>query len=111
MKPEMTDEAAQLHIATSTAPKVTAESIEAKIFGAEYSFHGTMTICIVTMKNGFQVLGMSACASPENFNAELGKKLAYEKAFNQIWTLEGYLLREKLSGMMPPVLPADISAA
>lgn len=56
-----------------------------------------MTMAIVAMKNGFVVIGKSAPASPENFNAELGKKLAYEDAVRQIWMLEGYLLRDQLS--------------
>lgn len=111
MKPEMTNEQANQVLATSTAPKVTKEGIQAKIFGVEYLYHGVMTICIITMKNGFQVHDASACASPENFNAELGRKIAYDKAFSQIWALEGYLLREKLSGMMPPALGEAVPAA
>lgn len=40
--------------------------------------------------------GESACASPENFDPEIGRKIAYDNAFNKIWLLEGYLLKEKL---------------
>ncbi|WEI10435.1 Gp49 family protein [Acinetobacter soli] len=55
-----------------------------------------LTFCVITLKNGFTVTGESACASPENFNAEIGRKIARENARNKIWQLEGYLLKEKL---------------
>ena len=57
----------------------------------------TLTFCVLILKNGFTVTGESACASPENFNAEIGQKIAYENARNKIWQLEGYLLKEKLN--------------
>lgn len=56
-----------------------------------------LTFCVITLKNGFTVTGESACASPENFNEEIGQKIAYENAKNKIWQLEGYLLKENLS--------------
>lgn len=56
-----------------------------------------LSICILVMKNGFTVIGKSAPASPENFNAELGRKLAYEDAIRQLWPLMGFALRQKLS--------------
>lgn len=77
--------------------KVTIESIEAKIVHTDYVRIGeTLTICALTMANGFVVTGESACASPENFNAELGQKFARENAVNKVWALEGYLLKERL---------------
>ena len=57
----------------------------------------TLTFCILILRNGFTVTGESACASPENFNAEIGRKIARENAREKIWLLEGYLLKEKLS--------------
>ena len=56
-----------------------------------------LSICILAMKNGFNVIGKSAPASLENFNAELGRKLAYEDCIRQFWPLMGYALREKLA--------------
>ena len=56
-----------------------------------------LTICVLVLKNGFTVTGESACASPENFDAEIGRKIARENAVNKIWALEGYLLKERLS--------------
>lgn len=56
-----------------------------------------LSICILVMKNGFTVIGKSAPAAPENFNADLGRKLAYEDAVKQLWPLMGYALRERLA--------------
>lgn len=55
-----------------------------------------LTFCVIVLKNGFTVTGESACASPENFDPEIGCKVAYENARSKIWMLEGYLLKEKL---------------
>lgn len=56
----------------------------------------TVTICMVTMKNGWMLVGMSAPASPENFDAAHGRKLAYDRCIMQIWPLMGYMLKEQL---------------
>lgn len=56
-----------------------------------------LTFCVLVLKNGFTVTGESACASPENFDAEIGQKIARQNAVNKIWLLEGYLLKQKLS--------------
>ena len=64
-------------------------------YGKEYPL-SLLTFCVLVLENGFTVTGESACASPENFNEEIGKKIAYENARNKIWQLEGYLLKEKL---------------
>ena len=55
-----------------------------------------LTFCVLILKNGFTVTGESACASPDNFDAEIGKKIAYQNAREKIWMLEGYLLKQKL---------------
>lgn len=55
-----------------------------------------LTICVMVLKNGFTVVGKSSCASPENFNAEIGKDVAWRDAKEQIWPLEGYLLKQNL---------------
>ena len=95
-----------------TAPRVTpariAEVIDGEIYftalnGADGAgipaFIGSelLTFCVLKLKNGFTVTGESACASPENFDAEIGRKIARENAVNKIWALEGYLLKEQLS--------------
>jgi N4 Gp49/Sf6 Gp66 family protein len=81
------------------APRVNPERIDAQILAEQYHvFPGTsLTVCALTLKNGFQVTGESASASPENFDAELGRKIARSHARSKIWALEGYLLRSKLA--------------
>lgn len=56
-----------------------------------------LSLCFLVMRNGFTVVGKSAPASPENFNAELGKKFAYEDAVRQLWPLMGFALRDRLA--------------
>ena len=58
---------------------------------------GLLTFCVLVLKNGFTVTGESACASPENFDAELGRKIARQNAVQKVWSLMGYELRTKLS--------------
>lgn len=55
-----------------------------------------VTICIIILENGFKVEGVSACVDPAIFDAEIGKEEAYKNAFNKIWEIEGYLLKQKL---------------
>lgn len=81
------------------APRVTAKRITSLIVRDEYYVfpNTTVTICLLHLKNGFSVTGESACASPENFDAALGEKIAYDNAREKIWALEGYALRNELS--------------
>jgi hypothetical protein len=82
-----------------TAPRITPEKIDATI--REEYFHvvpgSCLTLCVLTLQNGFTVTGESACASPENFNEELGRKISRDRAKEKIWALEGYALRTLLS--------------
>jgi len=95
-----------------TAPRVTPQMIENSIaeeytFTAAAALKGTpgetsqscklLTICVLVLKNGFSVTGDSACASPENFDAELGARIARGHAKDKIWALEGYLLKQTLA--------------
>lgn len=81
-----------------TAPRITPADIDAQIAAASYHvFEGTTTtVCCLLLRNGFTVVGESACADPRNFNEELGRKIAYDNARNKIWALEGYRLRDRL---------------
>lgn len=103
-----------------TAPRVTAGDIALNVSSVHYftaldgvngvikgDYHdtgngdsvslGLLTFCVIVLKNGFTVVGKSACASPENFDAEIGKKIAYENAFEEIGPLMGYALKDRLS--------------
>lgn len=56
----------------------------------------TATICNILMINGFSVRGESACVDPIKFDEAVGRKIAYDNAFDKLWQLEGYLLAERL---------------
>ena len=81
-----------------TAPRLTPGLIDAAIKGEQYHvFEGAcLTVCCLTLQNGFTVTGESACVSPENFDAELGRKIARQNAINKIWPLMGYALKQRL---------------
>ncbi len=86
------------------APRLNPQMIDATIVAEQYHvFPGTtLTVCALTLRNGFIVTGESAAASPENFDKEIGRKISRENARNKIWALEGYLLRSQLAGQIVP---------
>lgn len=87
----------QAIVETKTAPRVTEASIKGKIADVEYFRVRHLTICIITLRNGFFVEGHSAPAAPENYDQQVGERYAYDNAFRQLWPLEGYLLRDQLA--------------
>lgn len=109
-------------LGANVGPRVTPADIEAKIasehyFTAAHGVEGAMarlelhqrhpgetpanlgllTFCVIVLRNGFTVTGESACASPGNFNAEIGRHIARENAIAKVWPLMGYALREQLA--------------
>lgn len=109
-----------------TAPRVTPEDIEANIVSEHYftardgrrgaladgTYVGRerprpaeedlaaldlLTFCVLVLRNGFTVTGESACASPDNFDDEIGRKIARQNAVAKIWPLMGYELRSRLA--------------
>ncbi len=119
----MTDQAIEQEIQAKglTAPRITPADIEANIASEHYftaedgavagvlSRHGFMpaedqiprelgllTFCVLVLRNGFTVSGESACASPENFDDEVGRKIARQNAVSKIWPLLGFALKQKL---------------
>jgi hypothetical protein len=115
----MNDQAIEQEIQTKglTAPRVTPADINANI-ASEFYFTATegvlgashmgtvpagraksldlLTFCVIVLRNGYTVTGESACASPENFDAELGRKIARQNAVDKIWPLMGYALKQRL---------------
>lgn len=103
-----------------TAPRVTPADIEANILSEHYFTAGDgyagaaaltieedgviqppeqldlLTFCVLILQNGYTVTGESACASPENFDAEVGRKVARANAVNKVWPLMGYALKQQL---------------
>ncbi|OJU89157.1 MAG: hypothetical protein BGO13_11790 [Burkholderiales bacterium 66-5] len=108
----------EIQAKANVAPRVTPQDIEAEIASEFYftaadgvrgeSEMGTspagrakslelLTFCVLVLKNGFTVTGESACVSPENFSAEIGRKVARQKAVEKIWPLLGFRLRDRLT--------------
>lgn len=82
-----------------TKPRITIESIEAEIEG--YCFwqplNTTVTVCLIQFKNGYTVVGHSACVSRDNFDAALGEKIAWQHAIDQCWSLFVFRLALELA--------------
>ena len=117
-----------------TAPRITPADIEAEIAEVHY-FTGTdclvgmlyragqdvdrkvngigplslLTFCVIVLRNGFTVTGESACASPENFDAEIGRKIARANAVQKIWPLMGYALKQHLSTVIALQVRGEVS--
>lgn len=81
-----------------TAPRITPDHVESVIVEEQYHvFPGTqLTMCCLTLANGYTVSGESSCVSPNNFDVDLGRKIARDKAKNKIFALEAYLLQQQL---------------
>lgn len=82
------------------APRVTSQDVADSVIAESFTVlpSGRTTICELTMENGFTVRGESSVVCLDNFDAEIGKKVAREDAVSKIWPLLGYALREKLFG-------------
>ncbi len=85
-----------------TAARVTPGQIDDTIINDTYwnPPGTTLTVCALKLKNGAMVVGESACVSDKNFDAAIGRKIAYANARDKIWALEGYLLRQKLTTLI-----------
>lgn len=100
-----------------TTPRITPADVEANIASEHYFTAGEavkatepddhryfcaapplglLTFCVLVLRNGFTVTGESACASPENFDAEIGRKIARQNAIAKVWPLMGYELKQRL---------------
>ena len=91
----ITNEELEQKLEESPAPRVTKEYMESRIKSADYHRIGeTVTLCSITLDNGYSVRGESACVNPENYNKEIGEKISYDNAFRQLWALFGFLLAE-----------------
>ena len=84
-----------------TARRITPDMLDAEIADEQYHvFTGScLTVCALTLRNGFTVTGESACASPENFNAEIGQKIARANAREKLWPLLGFRLRDEMAAL------------
>ncbi len=86
--------------ARRTSPRMMASSAAAHNEKGGIDTHDSLkllTFCVLVLRNGFTVTGESACASPENFDAEIGRKIARQNAVAKVWPLMGYALKNKLA--------------
>ena len=83
-------------VAKATGPRVTKEELEANIADKAFYYHGLLTICVITLRNGFTVVGESACAWPANYDKDIGERLSFSDAQGKIWPLMGYHLKQQL---------------
>lgn len=113
--------------AHSTAPRITPELLDENIVAINYLnvgdailrtgqqpdhvSHHLLTLCILVLKNGFTITGQSACASPANFNKEIGERLALADAKRQVWPLMAYRLKEQLNAIHQVTSKQDASDA
>jgi hypothetical protein len=100
-----------------TAPRITLAHVEATIVAEAYItgdaipiwltnpevdpkfISGEMpalTVCVLVLRNGFKVTGMSAPSSLTNFDSNVGRMAARADAVSKVWLLEGYLLKQEL---------------
>jgi hypothetical protein len=108
--PEVNDDQIELR-AQNNGPRVTAEDITRLIKQEQYwQVPGTtVTVCCLTLENGFSVVGHGACISPENYDAVLGRDIAYTEARNKIWELQGYLRKQQLFERYTDTIHAKLS--
>ena len=81
-----------------TGKRITYDEVVATVVDEDYHvFPKTqLTVCCLTLRNGFTVTGESACVDPANFNKEIGEEIAKNKAISNIWGFEAYLLQQKI---------------
>lgn len=112
--PLLSDDGLAQAIAATPAERVTEEYIRSRIVGTEYLIvpGTTVTICHITLDNGYSVRGESACVNPANFRQDIGERFAHDDAFRKLWPLFGFLLAEAnhRRGHGVPALPVDLIA-
>ena len=111
--------------ARATAPRVSLQDIEGAIASKHFVNAGAaiaaggetapepltlLTLCFLTMTNGFTIVGKSAPASPENFDQEKGETFAYEDAVRQAWPLMGFSLRDRLASIAAAEAQPEVEA-
>ena len=101
--PSVTEAELKAHQEKIGGKRVTLDTLKANIVKEEYHVFPSsqLTVCVLTLQNGFTVTGESACADPAMFNEEIGQKIARENAERKIWPLMGYALKEEMMKEVP----------
>jgi hypothetical protein len=92
----MTEKTIEALLRASIGERVTLEYMEGRIASKDFTVlpDSTVTICNITLDNGYSVRGESACVDPANFNQEIGRHYAEKQAIDKLWPLFGFLLAE-----------------
>lgn len=85
-------------MAKGQAPRVTLEEVRAAIKQVSYTVlpNGRTTVCQITLDNDFTVEDSSACVCADNYDAEIGERIAYENTLNEVWKVLGFRLADRL---------------
>jgi Phage protein (N4 Gp49/phage Sf6 gene 66) family len=108
MTSHITYEQAEQILAGQVHPRITEDFIKSQISNVDYLNHKELTICIITLANGFMVNGQSASADPRNSVQELGNKYAYEDAFEKLWSLFAFRLCDARTGGVESLDPGHL---
>lgn len=91
------DELDKALAASPSQRRITPEYIQSRVANVEfYRPTGTLTLCVITLDNGFTVTGESACADPENYDKAIGQHLAERQAREKLWPFFGFMLKEAI---------------
>lgn len=79
------------------APRLSPADVDAAIKGETFTRlpSGKCLVCELTLQNGFTVRGEASVVRPENFDQEIGEKIARDDARKKIWPLLAYELQTK----------------
>lgn len=83
-------------IAAKLHPRVTAEMVDEAIEKVDYLRAGKLTVCVLTLRNGFKVTGESSCVDERNNDQKIGDTISKKNAVDKVWELEGYALAERI---------------
>jgi len=100
------EEEAEPMVVPPAAPLVTQKTVDDEVVNVYYRNLGSalktpdgpaanVTLCVLILRNGFVVIGKSACVHRENFDEEIGQRLAYEDARRQVGPFMGWRLAEQ----------------
>lgn len=78
--------------------KVTQEEVKNAIEFVTYHKIGyKFTVCHIQLKNGYEVIGSSACVDKNNYDFKIGSDIAFNNAKDEVWKHMGSILQDRLS--------------
>lgn len=65
------------------------------------------TVCLITLNNGFEIVGTSACVDVKDLDKAIGREWSEKMAMDKIEELDG-LLRQEKSKVVQNATPGDL---